>query len=74
MLYFKCPSCKKLLADKQIIFERMLNIICKDEEMGKISTEEANKLKSKLILSFELERYCCTCRLMTYTKLINIVK
>lgn len=74
MLYLKCPSCKKLLADKQIQYEQMLNRICKDEEMRNIDTEEANRLKSKLLLSFEFERYCCTPRLMTYKQLINIVK
>lgn len=74
MLYLKCPSCKKMLADKQITYETIINRICKDEEMNNISTTEANKLKSQLILSFELERYCCTPRLMTYKKLIEIVK
>lgn len=74
MLYLKCPSCKMLLADKQITYETILNRICKDEEMNTITTNEANELKSKLILSFELERYCCTPRLMTYIKLIEIVK
>lgn len=74
MLYLKCPTCGKLLADKQIQYELMLNRICKDEEMGNINTEEANILKSKLILAFEFERYCCTPRLMTYKQLINIVK
>lgn len=74
MLYLKCPSCKKNLGDKQIQYETILNRICKDEEMGNISTEEANKLKSKLILSFEFERYCCNTRIMTYKQLINIVK
>ena len=74
MLYFKCPSCKKNLADKQIQYETVLGRICKDEELGNLSTEQAKELKSKLIRSFGLVRYCCTTRLMTYKQLINIVK
>lgn len=74
MMYLKCPSCKKLLGDKQLPYENILNRICSDEEMGKISSEEASELKSKLIKSFEFERYCCTPRVMTYKKLIEIVK
>lgn len=74
MLYLKCPSCKKNLGDIQIQYELILNRICKDEEMGNINTQEANNLKSKLILSFGLNRYCCNTRLMTYKQLVNIVK
>ena len=74
MLYLKCPSCKKMLGDKQITYEIILNRICKDEEMNNITMDEASKLKSKLILSFNLDRYCCTPRLMSYKKLIEIVK
>lgn len=74
MLYIKCPSCKKNLGDKQLQYETVLARICKDEEMGNLTTDEANKLKSKLILAFELDRYCCTTRLMTYKQLIHIVK
>ncbi len=73
MLYLKCPTCKNILADHVINYELILSRICKDEELGNITTEKASELKSKLILSFGL-RICCTPRLMTYKKIIEIVK
>lgn len=75
MLYMVCPSCKKMLGDKQIQYETVFGKICRDEELGNITIDEANRLKSKLLLSFDFgKRYCCPQRLMTYTKLIDIVK
>lgn len=75
MLYMVCPSCKKMLGDKQIQYETVLGKICRDEELGNISVDDANKLKSKLLLSFDFgKRYCCSPRLMTYKRLIDIVK
>ena len=28
MLYFRCPTCRTLLADKQLVYERELEKIC----------------------------------------------
>lgn len=74
MLYTKCPTCKQLLSDRQMIHEAILEKICIDEDMEKISEEEANNLKKELVRALNLERYCCTQRIMTYTKLIDIIK
>jgi hypothetical protein len=76
MLYLKCPSCHKLLGNKQIYYEENYDKITKDLEMGKISNEEADKKKIEL-LDFILpdrDRYCCRMRVMTYKRLIEIVK
>ncbi len=76
MLYLKCPSCHKLLGNKQIYYEENYDKITKDLEMGKISNEEADKKKIEL-LDFILpdrNRYCCRMRVMTYKRLIEIVK
>lgn len=74
MLYLLCPTCKERLGSVQIQYETVLEKICRDEELGKINEEEAKKLKSELIMAFNLNRYCCTMRLMTFKQLINIVK
>jgi DNA-directed RNA polymerase subunit N (RpoN/RPB10) len=62
-----------LLGDKQIIYEKLIDDICKKEELGKITSEEAGKMKQKVGLSMGLERYCCKMRLMTYKRLIDII-
>ena len=76
MLYLKCPTCHKLLGNKQLYYEENFDKITKDLEMGKISNEEADKQKVDL-LNFILpdkDRYCCRTRFLTYKRLIEIVK
>ena len=76
MLYLKCPTCHKLLGNKQLYYEENFDKITKDLEMGKISKEDADKQKSEL-LNFILpdkDRYCCRMRFLTYKRLIEIVK
>jgi DNA-directed RNA polymerase subunit N (RpoN/RPB10) len=63
-----------LLSDKQLIYEKIFDKITLDQDIGKISEEEANKLKKELNNSFELNRYCCKQRFMTYKRLIEIIK
>lgn len=75
MLYLKCPTCRKLLGDSQLIYENIFNQICKDEEVNVITAEQAKKLKIDLIKSFDInDRYCCKPRFMTYKKVIEIIK
>jgi DNA-directed RNA polymerase subunit N (RpoN/RPB10) len=74
MLYIKCPTCKMLLGDKQVIYEKLIQEICKDCDIGKISAEKGDLLKQEVVNSMGLERYCCKMRLMTFKKLIEIVK
>lgn len=74
MLYTKCPTCKQLLSDKELIYEEIFDKICNDNEIGKINDDEANNLKKELVNSMNLERYCCKQRLLTYIRLINIIK
>ena len=73
MLYVKCPSCKTLLADKQLTYDDILEKICGDLDTGKITAKQADELKKKLVNSFDL-KYCCKMRLMTFARLINVVK
>ena len=76
MLYLKCPTCKTLLGDKQMIYEKVISEICKDCDIHKLTEEEADKLKQEVVnsIGIESERYCCKMRLMTFKKLIEIVK
>jgi DNA-directed RNA polymerase subunit N (RpoN/RPB10) len=72
----KCPTCKNILGNKQIYYEQNLDKICKDQEMNKITDDEAEKRKIELVnfLIPNKHRYCCKMRLMTYKRLIEIVK
>lgn len=76
MLYIKCPTCKNLLGNKQLYFEEKFSEICKDLEMNKITQEEADKKKTDLVnfLIPNKDKYCCRMRLMTYKRLIEIIK
>ena len=71
MLYFRCPTCKTVLANKQLPFEAEMEKICKDRT---ISDDEKNKQKKELLDKLELKRYCCRTLMMTYIKTIDIVK
>ena len=76
MLYLKCPTCHKLLGNKLLYYEENFDKIVKDQEMGKLTPEEADKKKVEL-LNFILpdqDRYCCRMRFLTYKRLIEIVK
>jgi DNA-directed RNA polymerase subunit N (RpoN/RPB10) len=72
----KCPTCRNLLGNKQIYYEENFDRISKDYEVGKITSEEADKQKIELVnfLIPNKERYCCKMRLMTYKRLIEIIK
>jgi len=74
MLYLKCPTCKQILADRQVTYDTIHDSICADEDSCKITEQRANELKRELINSLNFERYCCKQRMMTYTKLIEIIK
>ena len=76
MLYLKCPTCHKLLGNKQIYYEENFDKIIKDLEMNKLTNEEAEKKKIEL-LDFILpdkDRYCCRMRVLTYKRVIDIIK
>ena len=70
MLYYKCPTCRTLLANKQLIYEKRLTEIC---DSGRPKGEK-DELKKKLLDELELSRPCCRMRIMGYIKLIDIIK
>jgi len=70
MLYFKCPTCRTILGNKQILFEEKLEKICNDQNM---SDKEKDVNKSKILDELEVKRICCRMRILTYIKPIDIV-
>lgn len=73
MLYFKCPTCRTLLANKQLLYEKRLADICKFN-IDKSKDDDKDAAKQKLLDELELKRPCCRMRIMGYVKLIDIIK
>jgi DNA-directed RNA polymerase subunit N (RpoN/RPB10) len=71
MLYYRCPTCKSILGNKQIPYESGLNSICDNK---KLSEPEQEKQKMDLLDKLEITRYCCRMRMLTYIQLITILK
>lgn len=70
-----CPGCRELLGDKQKYYERHLRDLCHKNEMGIYKTkDEFDKEKTKLINSMGLRRYCCKQKIMTYIRLVDLIK
>lgn len=70
MLYYKCPTCKTILADKQIIFEHESDIIKEDPNL---TIEQKDELLMALPAKLKLIRYCCKMRLITSLDDFNIL-
>ena len=70
MIYIKCPSCGLLLGNRQMIYEKGL-----DEINSNPNTDNDKKLelKTKLVESLGLNRYCCKMRVMTYKNMPEII-
>jgi DNA-directed RNA polymerase subunit N (RpoN/RPB10) len=71
MIYIRCPSCGYILGNRQILYETKL-----DEIMNNPNLDEDAKLdlKTKLVDSLNLKRYCCKMRVITFKQLTDIVK
>jgi DNA-directed RNA polymerase subunit N (RpoN/RPB10) len=70
MLYFKCPTCKTILADKQIIYDSEADKIRDDP---KLTDEEKDQMLQDLPRKLKLIRYCCMFRLITSIDDIKIL-
>lgn len=71
MLYYRCPTCKTVLADKQLLFEDKMLEICNNK---KLSVEDKEQHKMNLLTDLEINRYCCRMRMLTYVSLVELVK
>jgi hypothetical protein len=75
-----CTECGAYLGNKQIAYEEdMKNIAQKfnvsDESLSRWNVEnneEYENEKSAVVLKY-CKRYCCTMKLMNYSRLVNIV-
>ena len=74
MLYMRCPSCRELLADKQKYYERMLAQICQQYENGELTREQANAAKEELVNSIGLQRWCCRMRIISFVRIVDLIK
>ena len=63
MLYPVCPSCNTILADKQIPFEKGMEVICNNKSLTDKQKAEAKK---KLLDNIGVIRYCCRMRMISY--------
>ena len=71
MLYMKCPTCHHMLGHLQVSYDKQLYDVVNNPKLTDSVKEIAKK---KLVNSFGLRRYCCIMRLMTYKRLIEIIK
>ena len=71
MIYLKCPTCGYILGNRQIIYEKEMDQIESDP-----NTDEDTKilLKTKLVESLKIKRYCCKMRILTFKSLPEILK
>lgn len=71
MLYYKCPTCRTKLSNRQLPWEAGLENICMND---KLSDAEKDKAKSKLLDDLKLIRPCCRSRVLGFCNLIYVVK
>jgi DNA-directed RNA polymerase subunit N (RpoN/RPB10) len=71
MIYLKCPSCGYIIGNRQVIYESKL-----DEIMNNPNTDDDEKLvlKTQLVESLGVKRYCCKMRIITFKQLTDIIK
>ncbi len=71
-VYIKCPSCGRLLADKELLFDKGIKEI--NNEI--LNDDEREQRIMKLVNSLQIPKnnYCCKMRIMTYVDLYNVVK
>lgn len=71
MWYTRCPSCGTNLAHLELDYEKAKQKIC---DNPKLTEEQKNEQKSKLVNSLGLVRYCCKSRVLTCLDTVNIIK
>jgi DNA-directed RNA polymerase subunit N (RpoN/RPB10) len=71
MLYPRCPTCGKKLSHLELKYEDKLEDILNNP---KLTENQKNVEKQKLVNSLGLTRYCCKTRIITYLDTIKIIK
>jgi DNA-directed RNA polymerase subunit N (RpoN/RPB10) len=67
MLYLTCPTCGYFLAVKTEEWEKKKKEICNNPELSESNKEIELQ---KLLISLNLERYCCRMRFMSYKDIV----
>lgn len=70
MLYLVCPTCNEHLGNRQIIFDKQIDNIMNSDEDDSVK----EKLKSDLVNNLGLDNYCCKMRIITFKRLVEIIK
>jgi len=68
MLYYRCPTCGTILANKQILYETKLAAICAENP-----SKEQDKKKEKILDELEIKMICCRMRALTYLNEISLI-
>lgn len=70
MLYWRCTGCKKILSHIQIPYEQRLESISMD---SKLTQEEKDMAKRKLLDDLEIKRICCRQKVLGFINLIDLI-
>jgi len=70
MLYFRCPTCQTVLADKQILYEKGVDKI---NDNTKLSSTQKKQESKKLLDKLYVVRICCRMRMLTYSQPIKFI-
>lgn len=71
MLYYKCVSCRRVLANKQLLYEQQLEKVTMD---NKLSSEQKDDAKRKILDDLMITNICCRARVLGYVRLIDLIK
>ena len=71
MIYLKCLTCRTLLGNKEIPYYEGLEKICNN---SKLSQEEKDREKKKLLDDLHIINYCCRMRVITMIRLDKLIK
>ena len=71
MIYLRCPTCGEILGNRQIEYDNNLTQI---QNNPNLSSDDKLKLKTELINSLQLKRYCCKMRVISSKELTEIIK
>jgi DNA-directed RNA polymerase subunit N (RpoN/RPB10) len=71
MLYYKCPTCRTVLANRQLLFEAAIKSISDNNNLSE--TQQYDE-KIKILSNLMIHNLCCRMRMLTYIKKIEIVK
>lgn len=69
--YYRCHTCKRILANKRIPYETALNAICSDKSLTPV--EKENK-KEAILNEIEVTNICCRVLMMTEFDKLKVIK